>query len=136
MVDELRVWPHARHRCFRNGSAHLTVSEPSELPALHAFAARLGLKRAWFQDHPIAPHYDLSPAKHELALKLGAVLVSARDQARERVRRRAALATPIPVTCDGCKAIVDYDPGIARAVREVGGQVRCEDCGPPPEVTP
>jgi hypothetical protein len=87
LVDDLRVWPHARHRCFQNGSAHLTVVDAS-IDELHAFAARLGLKRSWFQDHVLAPHYDLSPAKHALALKLGAVYRSARDQARDRIAKR------------------------------------------------
>lgn len=90
MVDELKVWPHARHRCFKAGSAHLTVD--GALDELHAFAARLGLRRAWFQDHVLAPHYDLSPAKHALALRLGALLVPAREQALRRVERRRLAA--------------------------------------------
>lgn len=87
MVDDLRVWAHAKHRCFKAGSAHLT-SDADSLDELHEFAARLGLKREWFQDHFIAPHYDLSPAKHALALKLGAKYVAALDQARARRAKR------------------------------------------------
>jgi hypothetical protein len=87
MVDELRVWPHAHHRCFMKGSAHLTADTLDEL---HAFAAAIGMKRSWFQDHPLAPHYDLSPSRHALALQHGAVLVSAREQARARIAQRAA----------------------------------------------
>lgn len=75
-VDELVVWYHAKHRCFKNGSCHLTADNLDEL---HDFAKRLGLKRAWFQARSSAPHYDLSPAKREQALKLGAVFVSARE---------------------------------------------------------
>lgn len=86
MVDELRVWPHARHRCFMKGSAHLTTD--GSIDELHAFAAKLGLKRSWFQPHWSAPHYDLSPAKHALALELGATFVSAREQARVRIEKR------------------------------------------------
>lgn len=87
MVDDLRVWDHAKHRCFKSGSAHLTTDAES-LDELHEFAARLGLKRAWFQNHFIAPHYDLSPAKHVLALQLGSKYVSALDQARARRAKR------------------------------------------------
>jgi hypothetical protein len=88
MVDELRVWPHARHRCFMCGSAHLTTDGP--LAELHAFAARIGLRRAWFQDRS-TPHYDLSPGKRELALDAGAVFVEARVQARRRLEERGAI---------------------------------------------
>lgn len=87
-VDELRVWPNARHRCFKSGSAHLTADTLDEL---HAFAARIGMKRAWFQNHTVAPHYDLSPSRHALALSLGAVLVPMREQIR---RARASCLVP------------------------------------------
>jgi hypothetical protein len=83
-VDELRVWP-TKLRCFKSGSAHLSADTLDEL---HAFAARLGLRREWFQDHPIMPHYDLTPGKHARALALGAALVSAREQAIARVLAR------------------------------------------------
>ena len=90
MVDDVRVWSHAKHRCFKKGSAHLTSDAESleSLEELHAFAARLGLKREWFQDHFIAPHYDLSPAKHALALHLGAKYVPQIEQARARRAKR------------------------------------------------
>ena len=87
-VDELQVWqvwPHARHACLKRGSAHLTADVPEEL---HAFAAFLGLQRRWFQAHSLHPHYDLSLAKHARALELGALLVSAREQARRRLAAR------------------------------------------------
>lgn len=94
MVDELQVWPHARHRCFRGGSAHLTTDGP--IAELHAFARRIGLKREWFQSHPLAPHYDLSPHYREVALRHGATFVPAREQARKRIetRKRAGKETP------------------------------------------
>ena len=94
MVDQLVAWPvaakaGARH-VFGNGrqSCHLTADSLDEL---HAFALRIGLKRAWFQDHPSAPHYDLTPSRRAKALAAGAVFVSSRDQARARLRARAAL---------------------------------------------
>jgi len=83
-VDELKRWP-TKIRCFVAGSAHLTADTLEEL---HAFAARIGLRREWFQDHPIAPHYDLSIKRHAAALAAGAEFVPARAQARARILAR------------------------------------------------
>lgn len=85
-VDELVVWSHAKHRCFKDGSSHLMADTLEEL---HAFAARLGLRRTWFQPRS-SPHYDLSPAKRARALELGAVFVPAREQALKRIAARNA----------------------------------------------
>lgn len=97
-VDELRVWPHAKHRCFRAGSAHLTADSLEEL---HAFAKSLGLRRAWFQEHRLAPHYDLSPKRHIAALNRGAMFVPAKEQVRRRMAATShsseAAAPPMPV---------------------------------------
>lgn len=82
-VDELRQWP-TRIRCFKPGSCHLMADTLDEL---HAFAARLGLKRAWFQDHRLHPHYDLTASKRARALELGAVFVPGKEQARARLER-------------------------------------------------
>ena len=51
---------------------------------LHAFAARLGLKRAWAQLRPAvsAAHYDIVPTKRVLAIRLGARAVTGRELAR------------------------------------------------------
>jgi 1-aminocyclopropane-1-carboxylate deaminase/D-cysteine desulfhydrase-like pyridoxal-dependent ACC family enzyme len=99
MVDEVRIWPNAKG-IFRKGSAHLTVdgTTPEHLEALHAFAKRLGLRREWFQDHKLAPHYDLVPARHAAALDAGAELVDAYEQARRRIdaRRVAGIVAASP----------------------------------------
>lgn len=92
MVDELRVWPNARHRCFRDGSCHLSTDGPIE--ELHAFAQRIGLRRAWFQEHRLMPHYDLSPKRREAALAAGAVFVPGLVQARARREARAQPESP------------------------------------------
>lgn len=86
MVDELRRWPHAR-RPFLSGSCHLTTD--GDLAELHAFADRLGMRRSWFQSHPLAPHYDLTASRRELALRLGAVYVPAKTQAMARIAARS-----------------------------------------------
>jgi hypothetical protein len=52
--------------------SHMTADSIEEL---HAFAASIGLKRAWAQlppEHSI-PHYDVSEGKRRLAIKRGAV---------------------------------------------------------------
>lgn len=51
--------------------AHLFCSDLDEL---HAFAARLGLSRGWFQRPPKAswPHYDVTESKRAEAIRLGA----------------------------------------------------------------
>ena len=90
MVDELQKWP-TRIRCFKAGSCHLTVDGPIE--ELHTFALRLGLRLQWFQNHPLAPHYDLTIGRREAALALGAVFVPAREQARKRMAARATART-------------------------------------------
>jgi hypothetical protein len=65
-VDKLRNWG------WRLGpSCHLITDGPNS--ELHAFADRLGLKRAWFQKGTSGPHYDLTARRRELAVRLGAV---------------------------------------------------------------
>lgn len=87
MVDELRIWPHARG-AFKAGACHLTTDRDEA--ELHAFAHRLGLRRVWFQGSGRVPHYDLTKARRALALELGAIFVPAKEQARRRMGLRAA----------------------------------------------
>lgn len=49
---------------------HLVADSLNEL---HDFARRLGLKRQWFQDQGFYPHYDVTMAVRERALRLGAL---------------------------------------------------------------
>ena len=64
LVDELREYPGVTlpftHWC------HLATD--GAFDDLHAFASRLGLRRAWFH----GDHYDLPPPGRERALALGA----------------------------------------------------------------
>jgi hypothetical protein len=104
MVDELRVWPGAKPP-FHRGSCHLTTD--GDIADLHAFAIRIGLHRSWFQDHAIAPHYDLTPGRRAVALLFGAVEVSARQQSRNRRKRMSdfhaiRVGTTCTYQCDGC----------------------------------
>ncbi|OSZ35165.1 hypothetical protein BVZ28_08715 [Alcaligenes faecalis] len=43
------------------------------LHELHDFAQRLGLRRSWFQESSIYPHYDVTVSVREKALMLGAL---------------------------------------------------------------
>ena len=64
-VDQLRDWG------WRLGpSCHLIADSNEEL---HAFAAKIGMKRAWFQAVSSGPHYDLTASKRQEAVRLGAV---------------------------------------------------------------
>lgn len=69
-----QIKPAARHAGRR--WAHMTADSDEEL---HAFAARIGLRRSWFQGHrlPAFRHYDVVPSKRALALRLGAIEVDA-----------------------------------------------------------
>jgi hypothetical protein len=71
------------------GGGHLQADDVDDL---HAFAAKLGLKRAWFQSRqgrPEMDHYDCTRGKRELALKLGAVDEDAHTSTRRTLARLA-----------------------------------------------
>lgn len=55
---------------FRNMIMSHLMSD--DIDELHEFAARLGMKRAWFQDTSI-PHYDVSEGMRQKAIRMGAV---------------------------------------------------------------
>lgn len=75
-VDDLQVWPNAWGP-FKAGSCHLGADTLEEL---HEFAAKLGMRRSWFQGKdPRHPHYDLVKSKRDLAVKLGAREVTGRE---------------------------------------------------------
>lgn len=62
---------------YLDPAGHLRADTREEL---HAFARRIGLKRAWYQDRPRLWHYDLTTArKRGRALATGAVPVSSRQ---------------------------------------------------------
>lgn len=95
-VDQLFTWPiehtapAARALARRTGGrwCHLTADTVEEL---HAFAAKLGLKRAWFQDKEGRPHYDLTPGKRWQALRLGAIEGNAHHQVLRRIAQQFAM---------------------------------------------
>lgn len=75
-VDPLMSWGwKMRGRTVQN--CHLITD--GNLDELHQFAAGIGLKRAWFQDKPGRPHYDLTPVRRIHAVAAGAVEVDRRQ---------------------------------------------------------
>lgn len=82
------VWP------WREAS-HL-FTDCADLAELHALAARIGLRRAWFQNKPgRLPHYDLTRAKQAAAIRAGAVLLTrAEAVAKWRAIRAGDYAAP------------------------------------------
>lgn len=97
-VDELRTIRPADNKpqAQRNGDrwCHMTADTEAEL---HAFAARLGLKRSWYQVgagrkvwHWYLSHYDLVPSKRALAVRHGAQEVLLEDMARRFARELEA----------------------------------------------
>jgi hypothetical protein len=62
--------------CIYLDHVHLVCKDVEEL---HAFAAKIGLKRCWFQNHRI-PHYDLTTMKMKhKALNAGAKLLTTKE---------------------------------------------------------
>ena len=90
-VDDA-VWPWRGERW-----AHLMADRLDEL---HAFAARLGIRRESFQDKASGCHYDVTAQMRERAIALGAVPISRhRDRAQvraiiQRARDQAAGRAP------------------------------------------
>ena len=91
LVDELREYPGVALPY----TAWCHMATDASFEELHAFAARLGLRRAWFQ----RDHYDLPPHGRAAAVALGAEQVATRElllrmagPRGERVRRRATRA--------------------------------------------
>jgi hypothetical protein len=74
-VDDARIGARVGRLSAR--WSHLFADTPDEL---HAFAARLGLRRAWFQDKPHGRwHYDVTDSKRTQAIRLGATPVTWRE---------------------------------------------------------
>lgn len=83
-VDKLRDWG------WKLGpSCHLIADTNEEL---HEFAAKLGMRRAWFQTDG-DPHYDLTASKRAAAVRLGAVELEDRPfHEKLKAWREAAVA--------------------------------------------
>jgi hypothetical protein len=81
--------------------SHLVADSDDEL---HAFAARLGMRREWFQHKPGRPHqahYDIPERSRADALGLGAVPVTWRQVGRMMRDRRTARTRSGPGSATG-----------------------------------
>jgi hypothetical protein len=85
-VDQ--IMPHGGSKTFRwKKSCHMFADTPEEL---HALAAKIGMRREWFQNDERLPHYDLTESRRALAVRHGAVEVGHRET-YAMMRRNAAL---------------------------------------------
>src|SRR4029079_5049014 len=79
LVDPITRYPASMCRGLPGRDWCHMVSDTSE-EELHAFAARIGCQRSWFQGPPRhRAHYDLTPSRRARAVALGAVEVTSRD---------------------------------------------------------
>jgi hypothetical protein len=122
-VDDFRV--QARVGRLSARWSHLTVEPDGDLAELHAFAARIGLKRSWFQGPPKHrhPHYDVTESKRQEAIAAGAVAITWREAGRmlaEAGRRRRmreagqafpAAADSAPPEINGQLELTEVEPG-------------------------
>ncbi len=78
--------------------SHLTVGPYDDIHELHAFAARIGLRRSWFQDKPWPrSHYDVTESKRRQAIAAGAEPITWREAGQQRLAvREAARERPQP----------------------------------------
>lgn len=90
-VDTLQPCPKSARWRWPT-ACHLFTDPTTDLGELHKFARRIGLQRAWFQNRPDLPHYDLNPSRRQAAVSAGAVELN-REQTVARLRAwRAARA--------------------------------------------
>ncbi len=84
-VDDIFTWPientapAARLVASRSRGrwCHMWC-DPGDEEKLHEIATKIGLRRAWFQNKPGFPHYDLVPSKRAAAIREGAVATTIR----------------------------------------------------------
>lgn len=70
-------------------SCHMYADTEKEL---HKMAAKIGLKRSWYQDHTSLPHYDLVTSKRELAIRNGAKEHTLKQMVKFMFKRKMRLA--------------------------------------------
>jgi hypothetical protein len=63
---------------------HMIADSEAEL---HEMAAKIGIKRKWYQ----GDHYDICKAKRTLAIELGAKVISRMDLGRMVITQRRAV---------------------------------------------
>ncbi len=76
-VDTIVQYP----ACNLRSKEWCHMATDGDLEELHLMAARLGLRRSWFQATSL-PHYDVTPGKRVRALRLGAASVGSVELAQ------------------------------------------------------
>jgi len=69
-------------------ACHMFADDTDEL---HHMAARMGLKRAWFQPHRDLEHYDLTRGMRSKAVAMGAVEVDRKFVVAMIRKRRSSI---------------------------------------------
>ena len=94
-VDDMRRWAVPRGGRRRARWSHLFTDQDDQTE-LHEFAARLGLRRSWFQGarweatRPWRCHYDVTDSVRERALELGAQPITYPEGMAEMIEQRKA----------------------------------------------
>ena len=83
-VDEVKYHGENCPLKYKHWCHMVTDGDISEL---HVIAAKIGLKRSWFQQKSI-PHYDLTLNKRQLAIKHGAIPIKIQDFIRKMYGKR------------------------------------------------
>jgi len=69
------------------------------LEELHSFAANIGMKAKWFQNHKLHPHYDIWGTMLKKALSSGAVVISSKDLVQKANKLNCSLSAVIKSVC-------------------------------------
>lgn len=70
------------------------------LEELHSFAANIGMKAEWFQNHKRHPHYDIWGTMLKKALSSGAVVISSKDLVQKANKLNCSLSAVSGCSCD------------------------------------
>lgn len=68
-------------------SCHLLAIPPDD-PELHNLAAKIGLRRSWFQGNASWPHYDLKGGMRQRAISAGVTAIDSKELAVMRINYR------------------------------------------------
>ena len=85
-VDNLEDWGWIL-RGKKIKSCHM-FTDSADLTELHEMAAKIGMRREWFQVSATAPHYDLTPSRRKSATMAGAIPVNRREAIKIWRQRR------------------------------------------------
>lgn len=123
-VDPLRAWGWVLYG-RQVDSCHM-ASDQVDLAELHAMAARIGLKRRYFQPGRGGryPHYDLVASRRVQAVAAGAIEISSRQLVEIQRERRQRLLHPSGIV------LPPVDLGGA-SVGHTGPALRLVDVMPP-----